>query len=215
MERIAIFQTADGGGHSWSIRELTERGRSEAVAAGIPNPTNDRAIPYALTRAAEMNPLAGLSAAEARAVRPAWPTGRRASPASSALRRQGAGWRRRPPGSGEAPAAATRARPRRRRRSPRRGRALAPEPKSPFSTSSTSTPFSARSRNVPMPLIPPPIIRTDTFGFWRRESRVCWRVMLLVSLAISIAYISCLFNVNNSWASFNSGANSISSDTLS
>lgn len=63
-----VGRTADGGGHSWSIRELTERGRTEAVAVGFRNPTNDRAIPYALTLAAEMNPLTGLDAAAARAL---------------------------------------------------------------------------------------------------------------------------------------------------
>jgi len=59
-----VGRTADG--HSWSIRELTERGRAEAIAAGITNPTNDRAIPYALTLAAELNPLFGLDSAAAR-----------------------------------------------------------------------------------------------------------------------------------------------------
>ena len=63
-----VGRTADGGGHSWSIRELTQRGRAQAVAAGIRNPTNGRAIPYGLTLAAEMNPLTGLDSAEARAL---------------------------------------------------------------------------------------------------------------------------------------------------
>lgn len=63
-----VGSTADGGGNSWSIRELTERGRAEAIAAGIINPTNDQAIPYALTQAAEMNPLIGLNSTDARAL---------------------------------------------------------------------------------------------------------------------------------------------------
>lgn len=61
-----VGRTADGGGHSWSIRELTARGREEAVAAGYCRPTNDRAIPYALTLAAEMNPLIGLDPEQTR-----------------------------------------------------------------------------------------------------------------------------------------------------
>lgn len=61
-----VGRTSEGAGHAWSIRELTERGRAEAVAAGICNPTSDRAIPYGLMRAAQMNPLMHLSQAEAR-----------------------------------------------------------------------------------------------------------------------------------------------------
>ncbi|MBL9094384.1 MAG: hypothetical protein JNL96_24395 [Planctomycetaceae bacterium] len=58
--------TADGSGHSWSIRELTQRGRAAAIEAGYQNPTNDRAIPYGLMLAAELNPSPPLERAEAR-----------------------------------------------------------------------------------------------------------------------------------------------------
>jgi len=52
-----VGRTADGGGHSWSIRELTERGRQAAIADGVRNPTSDMAIAAGLTLAAGMNPL--------------------------------------------------------------------------------------------------------------------------------------------------------------
>src|SRR3989304_3156405 len=50
--------------------------------------------------------------------------------------------------------------------------ALAPEQKSPRSTMSTSTPFNARSRKVPMPLIPAPTISTEISGLFLREERI-------------------------------------------
>src|SRR5512143_3731152 len=53
--------------------------------------------------------------------------------------------------------------------------ALAPEQKSPRSTSSTSTPLSARSRNVPMPLMPPPTITTGISGLPFSEARISFR----------------------------------------
>lgn len=52
-----VGRTADGGGERWSIRELTERGRQAAIAAGVRNPTSDMAIAAGLTVAAELNPL--------------------------------------------------------------------------------------------------------------------------------------------------------------
>src|SRR5688572_7575448 len=50
-----------------------------------------------------------------------------------------------------------------------------PELKSPRSTSNTSTSFSARSRNVPIPLMPPPMINTEMLGFSLREERTSLR----------------------------------------
>ncbi len=52
-----VGRTADQRGRPWSIRQLTERGRQAAVADGVIDPTNDVAIPYGLTLAAELNPL--------------------------------------------------------------------------------------------------------------------------------------------------------------
>src|SRR5512147_2146083 len=57
--------------------------------------------------------------------------------------------------------------------------ALAPEQKSPRSTSSTSTPFSARSRKAPMPLMPPPTITTGISGLPFREASISFRFMSL------------------------------------
>lgn len=63
-----VGRTADGKGHSWSIRELTERGRAAAQDDGIVNPTGDVAIRYGLTLAAQRNPLADVEEAGARSL---------------------------------------------------------------------------------------------------------------------------------------------------
>src|ERR1044071_809957 len=60
---------------------------------------------------------------------------------------------------------------------------LAPEQKSPFSTSRTSTPLSARSRNVPIPLMPPPMINTETVGLFLRVAKISLRVIHQVPLS--------------------------------
>src|SRR5664280_2485477 len=57
----------------------------------------------------------------------------------------------------------------------------APEQKSARSISRVSTPCRVRSRNVPIPLMPPPIIRT--VGEWElSEVRVSFRFMFFYSI---------------------------------
>src|SRR5688572_4760608 len=57
----------------------------------------------------------------------------------------------------------------------REGAAEQPEQKSSRSTTSTRSPCSARSRNVPMPLMPPPTTMTSKDPFWRILARSCGR----------------------------------------
>jgi hypothetical protein len=52
-----VGRAADGGGHVWSIHELTQQGRRAARQDGIARPNNRQAIVYGLTLAAELNPL--------------------------------------------------------------------------------------------------------------------------------------------------------------
>src|SRR5687768_12064706 len=52
---------------------------------------------------------------------------------------------------------------------------LAPEQKSPRSTNKTFTPFKARSRKTPIPLMPPPMISTGTLGLFLRAERASLR----------------------------------------
>src|SRR5690242_18032142 len=63
--------------------------------------------------------------------------------------------------------------------------ALAPEQKSPRSTNNTSTPFRARSRNVPIPLIPPPTIKTETCGFSLSCAKISSRFIVFHTVVYS------------------------------
>jgi len=65
---------------------------------------------------------------------------------------------------------------------------LVPEEKSDLSISKTSTPCRAKSRKTAAPLIPPPIIRTETEGSLRSNSiAVCLELDLLLAI-ISLSF---------------------------
>lgn len=61
-----VGRTVAGGGHDWTIHELTKRGRQAARRDGVARPNRKHAIVYGLTVAAELNPLLNQTPEEVR-----------------------------------------------------------------------------------------------------------------------------------------------------
>lgn len=61
-----VGRTINGGGHVWSVHELTQAGRRAARQEGISRPNNRQAVVYGLTAAAELNPLLNRTSDEVR-----------------------------------------------------------------------------------------------------------------------------------------------------